>query len=656
VSRMISVSQLLAVLSTLSVAVGAGLLWGFTHLEQLEIALTWLYRLFSWAGRSFKLRAVATQIQSRINVAAESIESEVQGVMPHPMKIKWIVTGEEQAQLSDGEVVVRVRNEFNDVRNIVTATTLYLSEGLLRDSRPYLDRTLRQALDLTVAWKMLVSTEESDLTHHFLTHIFNPAVEQHPLIQEDCEKIDDLDSKGVMTRVFMRELRGVGTKASSLREKPTHELRAETRSFTDFLHTIVASEKGSIYPLNFIGDKIRVGVLLLASMKTLAMSGLRVHKHWFKKKRLMGVETIYVLASGDRNIKLARHLAQWGQSERFAEIVRAQTFLAPSKLGKSETAVVITCHSTRVKADAFLDPEEEVHAILARHIPEVATGAVEVLDIVREIGTLTKVVVSTTREGLNPVEACIGPNRKYLDEVAKALRESVWFVEWHEDPDTFLVDCLSIPREKLVSSEIEWRSREARIVVCDRKTAAIAIGSKGVNARLTGKITGLRIQVLTADRNVDTAQPEPAPAPEDLLREAITAEIPELANGTISIIDVVREPGVQSKVVVRHSSTDQKAVPICLGPRKHHIKELVQALGESIWFVELDDDPASFLVGCLGVYPGRVLSVQIDDALRTAKVLVTDAKTCAKAIGAQGVNARQAAQLIGLRFIQIDVC
>jgi len=652
---MIKISLLLEILVLGLISMCIALYWAFTHLAQLAIVVTWLCRLFSWVSRGIKFKAVANEIQSRINVSTESIESEVQGVMPHPIKIKWITRGKERAQLEDGEVVVRIRNEFDDARNIATATMLYLGQGLLRSSRPYLDPKLLKALDLTVAWKILGKTEETDLAHYFLSNIFNPVVDREPIIQSDCEKVDDLDSKGVMTRVFMRELRGVGTKASALGEKPTSDIKSETRGFTDFLHTIVTSEKGAIYPLDFIGDKIRVGVLLIASMETLAMSGLRGHKYWFKKKRQMGVDTIYILASGDKNVKLARHLAQWSQSEGFGEIVRTQAFIAPSKLGRSEKAIVISCHSTMVKADTFLDPEEEVHAILVRYIPEIATGGVDVLDVAREIGVTNKVVVRANRENINPVGACIGPNCKYLDEVIKSLGETVWFVEFHDNPETFLLSCLSIPQEKLVSLELKRNSGEAKVVVQDRETAAIAIGSKGVNSKLTGKITGLRIQILTAEQDLAKVKPQSALSPEEILREALIAEIPEFNDGVISIVDMVREPGVQSKVVVRHSNINDKAVSVCVGRNKQHIRTLVEKLGENIWFVERHEDPEVFLLGCLVISRNRVLSVKINDVVRTAQVFVTDTETCAIAIGEQGINARQAAQLTGLRYIKISV-
>lgn len=628
-------------------------IWALNNLGQIDTILTWIYRLFSWISRKIRLRGVTSQIQSRINVGADLIESEVQGVMPHPIKIDWIDRGEEYAQLKDGQIVVRIRNEFNNARNIVATTMLYLQEGLLKDSRPYIDHRLLKALDLDVAWKLIGKNEESDVAHHFLNQVFNPIVENDSVVARDCEKIDAMDSRGVKTRVFMRELRGVGVKVIGSEEKPTKDLKDETRSFADFLNTIVTSERGAKPPLDFPGRKIKAGILRVARLETLAMSGLRTHKWWFRKKNEMGLETIYVLALGSRNVNLARHLAQWAQSEGLAEIVQSQTFVGPSKSGKGKESIVITCHSTRAKADALLSPEEELQAVLVRWIPEIAVGEIEVLDVAREPGILSKVVVRSVSEKINPVRICIGTNEEKLKKVRSDLNEAVWFLPFNENPEIFLVDCLGIPQVSVHSVKIDLKKKLGNIVVIDQESAARAVGSKGINVKLTSQITGLHIVILTRDQAESLEKPQPAKSPEELLEQAVTQEIAEVASGAITIVDMVRETGIQSKVVVKQASGQKTTVSKCIGKKKHHVNALVKELGESVWFVEFHEDSESFLIACLGIYPEKVLSVNINPSLRTADILVNDKVTCARAVGEEGINVKQAAQLTRLRYVRI---
>jgi transcription antitermination factor NusA-like protein len=644
---------LVEVIAFLIVA-GTSIWWVLTHLEQIELLLTYIYRLFSWLSRRIRLRGVASQIQSWINLGAESIETEVQGVMPHPIKIEWIGRGEECAHLKDGQIIVRIRNEFDNARNIVVATILYLQEGLLKPSRPYIDQKLLQALDLDIAWKLIGKNQESDVVNHFLNQVFNPIVNSDSVIASDCDKINEIDSNGLKTRIFMRELRGIGLKARDSKEKPTQDLKDETRNFTDFLHTLVTSERGAKYPLNFLGIKIKAGILPVLRFETFAMHGLKVHQGWFRKKNEMGVETTYVVARGAGNTMLAQRLAQWAQNEGLVEIVRSQTFISPSKSGEPQKTILITCHSTQAKADTLLSPEEELQATLVRLIPEVAAGEVEVLDVAREPGIQSKVIIRSVDQKMDPVRACAGTNDETLRKVRAELKESVWFIPFSEDPKVFLVDCLSIPHDKVRSVEVDSRKKQTNIVVKDRESAAIAIGSKGINVRLTSQITGLYIQILTADQAEPSKKAHPAKTPEEILQQAVTKQIPEIASGAITIVDMVREPGVQSKVVVKQTSGRGTAAPTCIGRKRQHVEALVNELGESVWFVEFHEDIEPRLLACLGVYPNRVLSVKINLTLRTAEILLTDNITCAKAIGEDGINVKQAAQLTGIRYIHVQ--
>jgi len=575
----------------------------------------------------------------------------VQDVMPNPVKIEWITVGEEHATIEEGQVIVCLRNELDNARNVVAATMLYLQSGFLRQSRPYTDQRVQQALDLKMAWRTLQASEESDIAHYFLGNVYNPIVSQDKAVEVYCSKLEDLDTRGVLTRILLRELRGVGRKASG--RLPDPGLREETQKFTDFVHTIVASEKGAHYPLNFLGKTIRAGVELVARFQTIATSGLRVHKRWLKRKVRMGLETIYILAAGPKNVDLARHLGQWAQEEGLIQIVRRQTLIAPTKSGEPMPTVIITCHSSQARTDAILDPEEEVQAALVRRIPEIATGQVEVLDIAREPGIQSKVVIRSTISSQDPTAVCQGRDNQHIDELMQDLGESIWFVPWSEDAAVLLVDCLGIPHDSLINVEIDQKSGASEIVVEDSRTAAMAVGTKGSNVRLTQEITGLKIQVLTIDETQKQTTLEAVRSPEEILRNALVQEIPEINAGNIEIVDIIREPGVQSKVVVRGTGDIKKPVSICVGKGKQHVNALMEELEESVWFVAWDDDLETFLINCLGIYPDRVISAEIEPQLGTAEIVVEDSRTCAMAIGKDGITVRQVAQLTGLRRIQV---
>src|SRR5258708_10826831 len=49
-----------------------------------------------------------------------------------------------------------------------------------------------------------------------------------------------------------------------------------------------------------------------------------------------------------------------------------------------------------------------VAKLFEREVPEVASGAVEIVSIAREAGVRTKIAVKSTQDGVDPVGACVG--------------------------------------------------------------------------------------------------------------------------------------------------------------------------------------------------------------------------------------------------------
>jgi N utilization substance protein A len=84
------------------------------------------------------------------------------------------------------------------------------------------------------------------------------------------------------------------------------------------------------------------------------------------------------------------------------------------------------------------------------------------------------------------------------------------------------------------------------------------------------------------------------------------------------------------------------------------IQNIVNELnGEKIDVVEWNEDPAQYVANALS--PAQVSHVTIDEATRTAKVIVPE-RQLSLAIGKEGQNARLAAKLTGWRIdIKSDV-
>jgi len=133
-----------------------------------------------------------------------------------------------------------------------------------------------------------------------------------------------------------------------------------------------------------------------------------------------------------------------------------------------------------------------------------------------------------------------------------------------------------------------------------------------------------------------------------LIRRLFELEVPEIAEGIVTIKSVAREPGARTKVAV-HSS-DDKVDPMgaCVGHRGSRVQSVVNELyDEKIDIVRWNENIEKFIAEALS--PAKAISVTCDEATKTALVVVPDSQL-SLAIGKSGQNVRLAARLTGWRI------
>jgi N utilization substance protein A len=126
------------------------------------------------------------------------------------------------------------------------------------------------------------------------------------------------------------------------------------------------------------------------------------------------------------------------------------------------------------------------------------------------------------------------------------------------------------------------------------------------------------------------------------------SEVPEVAEGIVSIISAAREPGSRAKIAVVSRQSDVDPVGACVGMKGTRVQSVVQELrGEKIDIVPWNMDPAKFVVNALA--PAIISKVIIDQANRSMEVIVPDDQL-SLAIGKRGQNVRLASRLTNWRI------
>ncbi len=132
------------------------------------------------------------------------------------------------------------------------------------------------------------------------------------------------------------------------------------------------------------------------------------------------------------------------------------------------------------------------------------------------------------------------------------------------------------------------------------------------------------------------------------IRRLLELEVTEVADGTVVIKSMAREPGYRTKIAV--ASLDFKVDPVgaCVGARGARVKSIVRELGgEKIDIIRHYDDPKDMLAEALK--PAVPLNVEIDERNKRIHFEVNN-RDLSVAIGRRGQNARLTSRLMGWRL------
>lgn len=133
----------------------------------------------------------------------------------------------------------------------------------------------------------------------------------------------------------------------------------------------------------------------------------------------------------------------------------------------------------------------------------------------------------------------------------------------------------------------------------------------------------------------------------NMIKRMFEADIPEIADGTVTIKSIAREAGSRTKIAVFSRDPEVDAVGACIGNRGMRINSIVEELrGEKIDVISFSENMEEYIASALS--PATVLEVEFDGE-RSAKVTVSGDQL-SLAIGKEGQNVRLAAKLTGCKI------
>ncbi|MGB5982725.1 MAG: transcription termination factor NusA [Nonlabens sp.] len=132
--------------------------------------------------------------------------------------------------------------------------------------------------------------------------------------------------------------------------------------------------------------------------------------------------------------------------------------------------------------------------LFEQEIPEVFDGVIQVKAVVREPGEKAKVAVDSYDDRIDPVGACVGVKGSRIHGIVRELgNENIDVINWTANTQLYIGRALS--PAKIVSMTIDEENKKAEVRLNPEEVSK-AIGRRGHNIRLAGKLTGYDIDVI----------------------------------------------------------------------------------------------------------------------------------------------------------------
>ncbi|MCU0846550.1 MAG: transcription termination factor NusA [Spirochaetes bacterium] len=231
-----------------------------------------------------------------------------------------------------------------------------------------------------------------------------------------------------------------------------------------------------------------------------------------------------------------------------------------------------------------------IEKLFEMEIPEIYDGVVIIENVVREPGMRTKVAVTSERDDVDSVGACVGMKGVRIQSIVRELEgEKIDVVEYVDEMKIMAANALT-PAKVI---EIVLKSDGGVIAVVDNDQKHLALGKGGHNVRLASRICGFDIDIKTEDQYREFLSSSDSRAiVEKLFRkdddETPLGELPGLDPRTIKLLETGGIFSVEDLVEKTHE--DLMKIE---GIGEKTARKIMDIIAESVDFEEDDYEEGS---------------------------------------------------------------
>ncbi|HOT46367.1 MAG TPA: transcription termination factor NusA [Spirochaetota bacterium] len=269
---------------------------------------------------------------------------------------------------------------------------------------------------------------------------------------------------------------------------------------------------------------------------------------------------------------------------------REQNPLEHYKVGDRVKALILAVQKNSKGPSIILSRTHPtfIEKLFEMEIPEIYDGVVRIVKVVREPGMRTKVAVTSERDDVDSVGACVGMKGIRIQSIVRELEgEKIDVVEWFEDRKIMAANALTPAKVH----EIVEKSDGGVIAVVDNDQKHLALGKAGHNVRLASKLCGFEIDIKTEDQYRDfLSSSESRAIVEQLFSKVNEDETPlsELPGLEMRTIKLLENGGVFSVEDLVEKSLEELMAIDGIGEKT--AKKILEIIAESVDFDESEEE------------------------------------------------------------------
>lgn len=244
----------------------------------------------------FKRNRIKNDVENNCRETIEELNQITPELNLPEMSLEWVKKDDDgKVLLEEGKAIVLLSYDRDNIKNIINTTSAYVRKALLPSARNFLSTPVRKAIDYTVIHKFIRNSPSHSVASTAFVAENLDDINQY---QDTFNKVTVVDEEGMLNRILLREYSLWGTRIVT--HIPSPEYAKEATDFLNFLYELLSREPEELTPLQFVGNDIKVGVLLVAKIETYTEHGLYPYLRRIREGFASGIRTFYLLARNDK--------------------------------------------------------------------------------------------------------------------------------------------------------------------------------------------------------------------------------------------------------------------------------------------------------------------------------------------------------------------